>query len=117
MGKSIDGIIPGLGERLKYARIKKGLQQDELGVICGYRSGAMICSIENGTRPMPYKKVVKAAKALGIDPMFLLDETFRYTDTDGINLLYQVSEMIAQGYNKGMIPALEGLLQVMRQTK
>lgn len=51
-----------IGERIKKARIKKGLTQEELAGLLGYKSKSSVAHIENG-RDIPRAMVVKLAQS------------------------------------------------------
>lgn len=60
-----------IGERIRSARERKGLSQEELAEIVGYSDKTAICKIEKGVRDIPRKKVDVFAAALGVSPAFL----------------------------------------------
>jgi repressor LexA len=60
-----------IGERIKNARIKKGLTQEELAGLLGYKSKSSVAHIENG-RDIPRAMVVKLAQVLDTTPAHLM---------------------------------------------
>lgn len=69
-----------IGERIKNARIKKGLTQEELAGLLGYKSKSSVAHIENG-RDIPRAMVVKLAQVLDTTPSYLMgwDDTSEKT--------------------------------------
>jgi repressor LexA len=60
-----------IGERIKEARIRKGLTQEELANLLGYKSKSSVAHIENG-RDIPRTMVVKLAEVLDTTPSYLM---------------------------------------------
>lgn len=60
-----------IGERIKNARIKKRLTQEELAGLLGYKSKSSVAHIENG-RDIPRAMVVKLAQVLDTTPAYLM---------------------------------------------
>lgn len=60
-----------IGERVKEARIRKGLTQEELAKLLGYKSKSSVAHIENG-RDIPRTVVVKLAEILNTTPAYLM---------------------------------------------
>lgn len=72
-----------IGEKIKEARIKKGLSQAELAEQLGYKSRSSINKIEVGGRDIPRSQIVKIAQILDVTPSFLMgweDEQNIYGD-------------------------------------
>jgi repressor LexA len=72
-----------IGEKIKEARIKKGLSQTELAEQLGYKSRSSINKIEVGGRDIPRSQIVKIAQILDVTPAFLMgweDEQNIYGD-------------------------------------
>ena len=65
---STDRVI---GERLKEARINKGLTQSELAEKITGQSKAQICAYEKGRRDIPRKSLLIFAKVLDVSPSYL----------------------------------------------
>ena len=61
-----------IGEKIKEARIKKGLSQAELAEQLGYKSRSSINKIEVGGRDIPRSQIVKIAQILDVTPSFLM---------------------------------------------
>ena len=71
-----------IGERIKEARIKKGLSQTELAEKLGYKSRSSINKIEVGGRDIPRSQIVKIAEILDVTPSYLMGwEDDKPTDT------------------------------------
>lgn len=67
-----------IGEKIKQARIEKGMTQEELGKKLGYKSRTSINKIETGERDIPRSQLKRIANILGVSPISLLgleDET------------------------------------------
>lgn len=61
-----------IGDRIREARIKKGMSQEELALACGYKTRSTITKIEKGTRSFKLETAKKIARALGADPDYLI---------------------------------------------
>lgn len=61
-----------VGEKIKEARLKKGLTQQELADLLGYKSRSSINKIEVGGRDIPRSQIVQIAKTLGVAPAYLM---------------------------------------------
>lgn len=61
-----------IGERIARYREEKGLSQDELAAMLGYKSRATICKIELGKRNVPRDLIVKLSAILEVSPIDLL---------------------------------------------
>lgn len=61
-----------LAERIREARLARGLSQAELAEKAGYTSRAAINKIELGKVDLPRSKVVAIAEALHVSPVWLL---------------------------------------------
>lgn len=61
-----------VGEKIKEARLQKGLTQQELADLLGYKSRSSINKIEVGGRDIPRSQIVQIAKALGVAPAYLM---------------------------------------------
>lgn len=62
-----------IGERIKYAREKKGLLQAQLAELIGVKSPSVISNWEKGTNKPDAEKIVALCKALDISASYLLD--------------------------------------------
>lgn len=56
-----------LGNRIREARIAKGLSQDDLAQALGYKSRSSINKIEHGIYDFPLQKTMDIANLLGVD--------------------------------------------------
>lgn len=61
-----------LGEKIREARIKKGISQTELAKLLGYKSRSSINKIEVEGRDVPRSMIVKFAQVLGVTPSYLM---------------------------------------------
>ncbi len=61
-----------IGDRIKEARIKKGLSQTELAEKLGYKSRSSVNKIETGGRDIPKCQIVKIAEILDVPPSYLM---------------------------------------------
>lgn len=61
-----------IGEKIKQARIAKGMTQEELGEKLGYKSRSSVNKIETGERDIPRSQLKKIASILGVSPISLL---------------------------------------------
>ena len=64
----------GVGKRIKEARIRIGLTQEELALKMG-KSKSLISKVENGLDNMTTDKIMEYAKALDITPGYLMGWT------------------------------------------
>lgn len=62
----------GIGKRIEYFREKKGLTQQELADIMGYKSKSTISKIEKGKSDINQSTAVKFSNALDVDIADLL---------------------------------------------
>lgn len=60
------------GERILKMRTKKGLTQDELAEIVGYKSRSTIAKIEAGERDVPQSMIIALSRALNTTPTYLM---------------------------------------------
>lgn len=61
-----------IGDRIRILREAKGMTQEELATIVGYKSRSTIAKIESGERDPYLTKVAAIAKALDVSPIFLI---------------------------------------------
>lgn len=73
-----------LGEKIKNLRESKGLSQDELARLVGYKSRSSINKIELDINDITQSMIVKLAKALGTTPCELInsDDVPTLSDTE-----------------------------------
>ena len=60
-----------IGKRVKELRKKRGLTQEQLAYMCGFKNKSSINHIENG-RNIPKSRLEKIAEILGTTPMYLM---------------------------------------------
>lgn len=61
-----------IGEKIRTARIKAKLTQDDLAKLVGYTSRSSINKIEKGLVDLPRSKLIKIANSLGVSPSYLM---------------------------------------------
>ncbi len=66
-----NNIAKSIGKKIKIARLKKELTQEELAEICEVSTNH-ICSIENGASNCSFNLMIKICKTLHITPNYLL---------------------------------------------
>lgn len=68
------------GERIRRARMMKGLSQTDLAKAMGYSDSSTIYKIEKGLQKMPNAKIQQLCRILGIDSLYLTEGfDFKYT--------------------------------------
>lgn len=90
------------GEKVRQLRIERGLSQDDLAQLCGYRSRSSINKIEKGVYDLPLPKMKALADALGVEPtvFWSVDEPVELKD-DEIQMAKRFARLNA--YHKAMI--------------
>ena len=64
-----------LGELIRQYRKDKNMSQEELGALCGYKSGkTAISKIERGVNDANSATIVRIARALGVSPVVFLEQ-------------------------------------------
>lgn len=63
-----------IGERIAMYRQEKGLSQEELAHLLGYKSRSTIQKIESGQRDVPRKMIAQLSIILNVNPLDLLGE-------------------------------------------
>lgn len=75
-----------LYENIRQLRIEKGISQDELARLTGYKDRSSITKIESGKVDLPQSKILLFAQALGVTPSKLMGLTdsieTSFTDTN-----------------------------------
>ena len=61
-----------IGERIKKRRIELGLSQEELAKRMGNSSRASVSTVETGKEDLTTTRIQKFAKALGVDPSYIM---------------------------------------------
>lgn len=61
-----------IGDRIRKTREEKGISQDELAQIIGYKSKTSIHKVEQGITDLPLSKVNEFATALNVTPAYLM---------------------------------------------
>ncbi len=84
-----------LGEKIREARMKKGISQTELAKLLGYKSRSSINKIEVEGRDVPRSMIVKFAQVLGVTPSYLMgwdnDEQGDHEYIEIVNMLQALS--------------------------
>ena len=89
MDKTREQILKITGERIRRARIIKGLTQTELATKCGYTDGTTIYKIEKGKQDIPTSKVRQLCKALDIDFNYLKGDIDYIVNLDGTEMIIE----------------------------
>jgi repressor LexA len=63
-----------VGERIAQYRQEKGLSQEELAHLLGYKSRSTINKIEKGERDVPRKMIAQLSIVLNVNPLDILGE-------------------------------------------
>lgn len=63
-----------IGERIAKYREEKGLSQEELAHLLGYKSRSTINKIETGQRDVPRKMIAQLSIVLNVNPLDILGE-------------------------------------------
>lgn len=61
-----------VGDRIKEIRLAKGMTQEELAIACGYQSRSTINKVEKEVSETRLSTIKKIAKALNVDPDYLV---------------------------------------------
>lgn len=77
-----------IGDRVKLLREKKGITQEELATLLGYKSKSSVTHIEKG-RDIPRSMVVKLADILGTTPAYLMGWEEQSEKNDSLSELMQ----------------------------
>lgn len=89
MDKTREQILKITGERIRRARIIKGLTQTELATKCGYSDGTTIYKIEKGKQDIPTSKVRQLCKALDVDFNYLKGDIDYIVNLDGAEMIIE----------------------------
>lgn len=79
-----------LYENIRTLRIEKGLTQDELATMVGYKSRASITHVENGDINLSQQKIIEFAKALEVSPIDLVG----WSEEHGVALSKEERQLI-----------------------
>lgn len=82
-----------IGERIKNARIDKGLNQTELAKLCGYANKGNISRIENSGNEVTTKQVKRIAEKLDVSVSYLMG----YAPL-GDDLVIEIEKMTPRDY-------------------
>ena len=77
------------GERIRRARMLKGLSQKELATKCGYSDSTTIYKIEKGLQDIPTSKIKLLCQALDIDFDYLKGDIDYIVDYKGEAILFE----------------------------
>lgn len=114
------------GERLRRARMVKGLSQKELAAKVGYSDSTTIYKIEKGIQKIPYAKIKQICDVLDIDYSYLtkgLEMTMDYdghpviiesrvTDDRRTKLTHRVNELIYKA-SETQLEQIVGIIEVI----
>lgn len=92
------------GERLRRARMMRGMSQTELAQAVGYTDSTTIYKIEKGLQKIPNAKIQKMCYVLGIEPGYLTEGfDFRITPEGKITMVESIGAkrdaLIREGMN------------------
>lgn len=75
-----------VADRIKQARLEKGLTQEELAKKCGYANKGNVCRLEHAENNISARQVKRIAEQLGVSAAYLMgwtsDEPKKPIDTD-----------------------------------
>lgn len=77
-------IRVAMGERVRQARIRAGLTQEELAARLG-RNQRSISQLENGERNFPATDMIFLARELGVSILYFYEDVFDQHDQDEVN--------------------------------
>lgn len=78
-----------MGDRIRKARLEKGLSQAELAELLGYKSRSSINKIEVEGRDIPRSSIVKFAQVLGVTPSYLMGWDNESSEKDPLDALIE----------------------------
>ena len=78
-----------MGDRIRKARLEKGLSQSELAELLGYKSRSSINKIEVEGRDIPRSSIVKFAQVLGVTPSYLMGWEEETSEPDALEVLME----------------------------
>lgn len=78
-----------MGDRIRKARLEKGLSQAELAELLGYKSRSSINKIEVEGRDIPRSSIVKFAQVLGVTPSYLMGWEDESSEPDALEVLME----------------------------
>jgi repressor LexA len=102
-----------IGDRVKELRTKKGLTQQDLAELLGYKTKSSVAHIEKG-RDIPRAMVVKLANILDTTPAYLMGWTEEQkestsTENDRSAVIKRISDLPDDQFEK-LADRLEGYL-------
>lgn len=126
MDKFKKQILKISGERVRRARLLKGLSQKELAAICGYSDSTTIYKIEKGLQDIPTSKIKLLCSALDIDFNYLKGDIDYILDIGGravvferqtvddrrADLMRQISDLLSKA-SEPQLKQIIGILNVI----
>lgn len=103
-------------DRIRDLRTEKGLSQDDLARLLGYKDRSMITKIEGGKVDISQKKIVAFAKALDTTPRYLMDGETEDDDLDRISAEQKILFRLAKNAKPEAIRAAVAVLKSMEGT-
>lgn len=103
-------------DRIRDLRIEKGLSQDDLARLLGYKDRSMITKIEGGKVDISQKKIVAFAQALDTTPRYLMDGETEDDDLDRISAEQKILFRLAKNAKPEAIRAAVAVLKSMEDT-
>ena len=64
-----------MGEKIKFLRLEKGLSQEELAALVGFKTRSAINKIETDLRDLKHSQIIQFARVLDSSPHYLLGWT------------------------------------------
>ena len=126
MDKFKKQILKISGERIRRARLLKGLSQKELAALCGYSDSTTIYKIEKGLQDIPTSKIKLLCSALDIDFNYLKGDIDYILDIGGravvferqtvddrrADLMRQISDLLSKA-SEPQLKQIIGILNVI----
>jgi len=100
-------------DRIRKLRMEKGLSQDDLARLLGYKDRSMITKIEGGKVDISQKKIVAFANALGTTPRYLMDGDPVEEELEDVSSDQQILFRLAKNAKPEAIRAAVAVLKSM----
>ena len=105
-------------ERIKYLREEKGMSQQELAELVGFKTASAVNKIELGLRDINQKRVKAFATALGTTTAYLLDgESAKLFHSNLILTEREEKIILAYRSHPEMQPAVDTILGLAHEAK
>lgn len=100
--------MPTFGEIIRNRRKELDLTQAELAAKLGYRSSTTISRIEDGSRDVPQRQVLRIARALEMDPADLI--TLQREAASFTIIFDDGTEVLVEAGTKGTADSLQRIM-------